>query len=92
MAQATARHILVSSDELCRKLMSQLRNGAEFGLLAAQHSTCPSARNGGNLGSFEPGKMVPEFDRVAFSAPLHTVHGPVHSRFGYHIIEVLERD
>lgn len=92
MPHATARHILVSSDELCRKLMSQLRNGAEFGLLAARHSTCPSARDGGNLGSFERGKMVPEFDHVAFTAPLHTVHGPVQTRFGYHIIEVLARD
>ena len=62
MTQATARHILVKSKEACEDLKKQIEGGADFGDLAKEHSECPSGKEGGSLGSFGPGQMVPEFD------------------------------
>ena len=73
MAEATARHILVSSEEQCQKLKDEIEAGADFGAVAKEHSSCPSGASGGDLGSFGPGMMVPEFDKVVFSADLNTV-------------------
>ncbi len=92
MPSATARHILVDSEEQCNALKEQIAEGAEFAELARQHSSCPSGRSGGDLGSFGPGMMVPEFDRVVFSAEVGTVQGPVKTQFGYHLLEVTSRE
>ena len=89
--QARARHILVSSAEDCENLKSQIASGADFGEMAKQHSTCPSGRQGGDLGSFGPGQMVREFDDVVFKKSVGEVHGPVKTQFGYHLIEIVER-
>ena len=62
MAQANARHILVSTEEQCNELKTQINNGADFIAVAAEHSSCPSGKQGGDLGSFGPGQMVAEFD------------------------------
>lgn len=91
MATATARHILVKSEAEALNLKEQIENGADFGELAKQHSTCPSGRDGGNLGSFGPGQMVPEFDQVVFSAPVGEIQGPVKTQFGMHLLEVTSR-
>jgi peptidyl-prolyl cis-trans isomerase C len=91
MASATARHILVDSEELCQELKDKIANGEDFAKLAQQHSSCPSGRSGGDLGSFGPGQMVPEFDRVVFSATVNEVQGPVKTQFGYHLLEVTSR-
>ncbi|MCF1427193.1 MAG: peptidylprolyl isomerase [Shewanella sp.] len=91
MVQATARHLLVDTEEQCLELKQQIENGADFGELAKAHSSCPSGGQGGDLGSFGPGMMVPEFDRVVFSAPLNEVQGPVKTAFGYHLLEVTSR-
>ncbi|MCL4151661.1 UNVERIFIED_CONTAM: hypothetical protein GTU68_066296 [Idotea baltica] len=91
MANANARHILVSSEEACLKLKQEIENGADFGAVAKEHSSCPSSRNGGDLGTFGPGQMVPEFDKVVFSADVGTVQGPVKTQFGYHLLEVTAR-
>lgn len=91
MARATARHILVSSEEKCNELKTAIEGGADFGELAKQHSSCPSGRSGGDLGSFGRGQMVPEFDTVVFSAPVNQVQGPVKTQFGYHLLEVTSR-
>ena len=91
MPQASARHILVDSEEQCQQLKTEIENGSDFADIARQHSTCPSGKSGGNLGSFGPGAMVPEFDQVVFSAPVNTVQGPVKTQFGYHLLEVTER-
>lgn len=91
MPQASARHILVDSEEKCLELKTEIENGADFADLAKQHSTCPSGKSGGALGSFGPGAMVPEFDKVVFSAPVNTVQGPVQTQFGYHLLEVTAR-
>lgn len=92
MAKASARHILVSSEDVCRKLKTDIENGNDFGELAKRHSQCPSGRQGGDLGEFSPGQMVPEFDKVVFSAEVGTVQGPVKTDFGYHLIEVTSRE
>lgn len=92
MSKATARHILVDSEDNCQALKSEIEAGADFGDIARQHSTCPSGKQGGDLGSFGPGMMVPEFDKVVFSAEVGTVQGPVQTQFGYHLIEVTSRD
>lgn len=91
MAKASARHILVESEDQCVDLKQQIENGSDFAEIARDNSTCPSGRKGGDLGSFGPGQMVPEFDEVVFSAPLNEVQGPVKTQFGYHLLEVTER-
>ena len=91
MTQATARHILVKSKEACEDLKKQIEGGADFGDLAKEHSECPSGKEGGSLGSFGPGQMVPEFDTVVFNEEVGTVHGPVQTSFGYHLIEITSR-
>ena len=91
MAMASARHILVDTEEQCIALKEQIEGGADFAELARQHSSCPSGQSGGELGSFGPGMMVREFDEVVFSAPVNTVQGPVKTQFGYHLLEVTQR-
>lgn len=91
MARASARHILVSTEAQCNELKTAIEGGADFAELARQHSSCPSSRDGGMLGSFGPGQMVKEFDTVVFSAPVNVVQGPVKTQFGYHLLEVTSR-
>ena len=86
MKTATASHILVSTEKECLDLKASVEGGADFGALAKQHSKCPSGQKGGSLGTFKQGQMVPEFDKVIFSAELNKVHGPVKTQFGYHLI------
>ena len=92
MARATARHILVKTEEDCNDLKQQISDGADFADIAAAHSQCPSGKQGGDLGSFTPGQMVPEFDTVVFNDAVGEVHGPVQTQFGYHLIEITSRD
>ncbi|MBT6442241.1 MAG: peptidylprolyl isomerase [Alphaproteobacteria bacterium] len=91
MTQATARHILVDSEEFCQELKTKIADGTDFADVAKEHSSCPSGKSGGDLGSFSPGQMVPEFDTVVFSADLNEVQGPVKTQFGYHLLEVTGR-
>lgn len=91
MAKATARHILVSSKEQCEELKEKILAGVDFGEIAKEYSTCPSGKQGGNLGEFGPGQMVKEFDEVVFSAEVNKVHGPVQTQFGYHLLEITSR-
>ena len=91
MASATARHILVVSEEACQNLKQAIEEGGDFAELAKEHSTCPSGKSGGDLGEFGPGQMVPEFDAVVFSADVGVVQGPVKTQFGYHLLEVTSR-
>ncbi len=88
---ASARHILVKDREQCEGLKAEIENGADFAELAKEHSTCPSGKSGGDLGTFRERQMVKEFDDVVFSAELNKVHGPVKTRFGYHLIEITSR-
>uniref|UniRef100_A0A7S3PZR0 Peptidyl-prolyl cis-trans isomerase n=1 Tax=Chaetoceros debilis TaxID=122233 RepID=A0A7S3PZR0_9STRA len=91
--KASARHILVKTTEEATTIMDKMASGSAFADLAREFSTCPSGKSGGSLGSFEPGTMVPEFDKVIFSpdTPMGTVMGPVETKFGYHLIVVDKR-
>ena len=91
MARASARHILVKTEEVCVDLKNKIQEGADFGEMAKEHSDCPSGREGGSLGEFGPGQMVPEFDTVVFNDAVGEVHGPVKTQFGYHLIEITSR-
>lgn len=89
--KAKARHILVKTQQACEDLKGQLGGGADFADLARKHSQCPSGKNGGDLGEFRPGQMVPEFDRVVFSCEVGKVQGPLQTKFGWHLVEVTSR-
>lgn len=91
MAKASARHILVDSEAKCNELKAEIEGGRDFADVARENSSCPSGKQGGELGSFGPGQMVPEFDEVVFSADLNKVQGPVKTQFGYHLLEVTSR-
>lgn len=91
MAKATARHILVSTEVECLKLKSEIAGGKSFADMAKQHSKCPSGQDGGALGEFSRGQMVPEFDKVVFTGEVNKVLGPVKTQFGYHLLEVTKR-
>ncbi len=91
MAKASARHILVDNEAFCGELIEKIKGGDDFAQLAKEHSKCPSGRNGGDLGEFGPGQMVPEFDRVVFNEDVGVPHGPVKTDFGFHIVEITSR-
>lgn len=92
MPVACARHILVKSKTEAEKLKQRIARGEDFGQLAQKHSQCRSAKQGGNLGEFRPGEMVKAFDNVVFKKPVLTVHGPIKTQFGFHLIETIYRD
>ena len=92
MATAHARHILVSTKDQATALGIQIAAGADFSEMARQHSSCPSSAQGGDLGDFGPGQMVPEFDVVIWDEAVGEVHGPVKTDFGYHLIEIVSRE
>mmetsp|Transcript_1977 Transcript_1977/g.3800 ORF Transcript_1977/g.3800 Transcript_1977/m.3800 type:complete len:165 (+) Transcript_1977:115-609(+) len=92
--KATARHILVPTEEEAKSVMSKFSSGEiSFAALAGEYSTCPSKSRGGSLGSFSPGTMVKEFDEVIFSPQIQIgeLVGPVKTKFGYHLIVVDKR-
>ena len=91
MPVASARHILVPTQEKCEELKSEIEGGADFAEIAKKHSECPSGSNGGELGEFTPGQMVKEFDEVVFQEKVGVVHGPIKTQFGYHLVEITSR-
>jgi len=91
MAKASARHILVKTENACIDLKTEIEGGADFAKIAAKHSDCPSGKSGGALGEFSPGQMVKEFDDVVFTGEVGKVLGPVKTQFGYHLIEITDR-
>ena len=91
MPRASASHILVSTKEECESLKKQIEGGAAFADLARKHSQCPSGKEGGALGEFGPGEMVPEFDQVVFKGEVGKVLGPVKTQFGHHLILITKR-
>lgn len=87
-----ARHILVETKELAEQLLSQLKDGADFGTLAKEHSTCTGSKDsGGDLGTFGRHDMVDEFGSVAFSLEEGELSDVVETEFGYHIIYLDEK-
>jgi peptidyl-prolyl cis-trans isomerase C len=86
--QVRASHILVSTMEEAKTVISELNDGKEFGELAAKYSSCPSSKQGGDLGFFGKGQMVREFEDAAFSLDEGKVSEPVKTQFGFHLIKV----
>jgi len=90
--QVHARHILLKTEQEALDVKAKLDAGEPFEALAKTFSQDPSAaQNGGDLGFFSKGDMVPEFELAAFTTALKTVTAPIKTQFGYHLIEVLER-
>lgn len=89
----SAKHILVDSKELCDKIKNEIiSNEITFEDAAIKYSTCPSKEQGGNLGSFGKGMMVPEFEDAAFNLEINVVSDPVQTQFGYHLIKVEDKN
>ena len=91
MTHATARHILVETEEQCNTLKIEIEDGTPFEDVAKENSNCPSKAQGGDLGKFGPGQMVPEFDKAVFSGDVGVLYGPIKTQFGYHLLEVTSR-
>ena len=86
--KATANHILVDTEEEALRIAEEIKNGLSFKEAAQKYSNCPSKAQGGSLGSFTRGQMVPEFENATFSMTPGTISEPVKTQFGYHLIEL----
>jgi parvulin-like peptidyl-prolyl isomerase len=91
--QTNARHILVETEEEANDALARLEAGEEFADLASELSTDPgSAAQGGELGFVPAGTFVPAIDEAVFSLPVGQISDPIETQFGWHIVEVLERE
>ncbi|PKI82260.1 peptidylprolyl isomerase, partial [Malaciobacter halophilus] len=87
--QATARHILLNTEKLAKKIKKELNNNEiSFEKAAKKFSKCPSGKKGGELGMFKKGDMVKEFDDIVFTKELNKIHGPIKTEFGFHLIQI----
>lgn len=82
-----ASHILVEKEYQAEDVLRKLSEGNTFESLASAFSSCPSGKEGGDLGTFGPGEMVPAFEKAAFALKVGEVSGPVPTQFGYHVIK-----
>jgi len=90
--QIRASHILVKTEEEARKILERLKKGEDFAKIAKKSSVDPgSAKNGGDLGFFSSGQMVPEFEATAVRLKPGEISEPVKTKFGYHIIKVTDK-
>jgi len=85
----SASHILVDSEDKANEILSDIKAGKiGFEDAARQYSSCPSKEQGGNLGEFTRGQMVPEFDAACFEMEVGELRGPIKTQFGYHLIRL----
>ncbi len=84
-----ARHILVNHEFEAKDILKKLTEGKSFESLARDYSQCSSGKNGGDLGTFPKGRMIPAFEKALLGLKLNQVSGIVRTKFGYHIIERL---
>jgi peptidyl-prolyl cis-trans isomerase C len=82
-----ARHILVKEEFEAKDLIKKLNEGSAFEDLAREFSSCPSSEEGGDLGEFGRGAMVPSFEEAAFALKVGETSAPVRTQFGYHLIQ-----
>ena len=91
--QVTAAHILVSTEDEAKAIIASLHQGADFAELAKSKSTGPSGPNGGSLGEFGRGQMVPAFENAAFTLEDGKItNQPVQTQFGWHVIKVESKE
>lgn len=81
-----ASHILVKSEDEAKALKAQLDDGADFAEMAREHSTGPTGPNGGALGWFGKGQMVPEFENAVLGLEKGQISEPVQTQFGWHLV------
>lgn len=86
-----ASHILVETEQEAIDLIAELQAGADFAALAQEHSTGPSGPNGGQLGWFGVGMMVPPFEDAVIAMQPETISAPVQTQFGWHVIRLNEK-
>lgn len=84
----SASHLLVDSEDKAKSILEEINQGLDFAEAATKYSSCPSKEQGGALGEFTQGKMVPEFEEAAFSMNAGEISQPVKTQFGYHLIKV----
>jgi peptidyl-prolyl cis-trans isomerase C len=90
--EVRARHILVDTEDKAKELQAKLKDGADFEKLAKDNSKDPGSKTqGGDLGYFTKGKMVPEFSDAAFELKEGAISNPVKTGFGWHIIKLEDR-
>ena len=92
VTQVSAKHILVSTEQQAMDLKAKIdKNEISFEDAAKQYSSCPSGKQGGDLGYFPRGMMVKPFEEAAFSAEVNKVTNPVQTQFGWHLIKVTDK-
>ena len=89
--QVKASHILVKDEDKIKEINDKIKSGDSFEEIAKENSECPSGQNGGDLGFFGKGKMVPEFETAAFSMDVNQISDPFRTDFGFHIIKVTDK-
>lgn len=92
MSSAMAKHILVKTKQEAEQLKQRLDNGENFAKLARKFSLCPSKKRDGDLGEIYPGQLVKAIEHVIFKKALLKLHGPVKTKFGYHLVVVYFRN
>lgn len=91
ITQVRASHILVKTQAEALKIRQEIINGKSFAQAAKEYSICPSGQEGGDLGYFCRGMMVPEFEDAAFSLPVQKLSDPLQTQFGWHLILVTDK-
>jgi peptidyl-prolyl cis-trans isomerase C len=89
--EVRASHLLVGSREEAEQCRQEILDGKTFAEVAKRVSKCPSGAQGGDLGFFGRGRMVPQFDQVAFELPVGELSEPVQTQFGWHILTVTDK-
>lgn len=90
-SQVAAEHILVKTAAEAMEIKKEIDNGGNFEYYAMKYSLCPSSKNGGYLGYFGHGQMVPEFEKKAFNMEIGEVSSPIRTQFGWHLIKVVDK-
>lgn len=91
-SEVRARHILVATEEEAKAIIAELDAGGDFEAIAKEKSSDGAAAQGGDLGYFGPGRMVPEFEKAAFALEVgQYTKEPVQSQFGFHVIKVEDK-
>lgn len=91
LEEFNASHILVESEKEALKILNSLKAGSDFSKLAQEKSTGPSGPNGGQLGWFGPGQMVPEFEAAVLVLEIGNISQPVKTQFGWHLVKLNDR-